>query len=107
MLGFSGPQVARTDTPLAGNYYRNRPANHEADKPLLSVEGGLDIKCPLLFVRALGDSIVTDELVNKMGEHVSNLTLKNVDASHWLLWEKPEEVNGLVTEWMRGQGIVN
>ena len=107
MLGFSGPQVATTDTSLAGNYYRNRPANHEADKPLLTVEGGLDIKCPVLFVRALGDSIVTDELVNKMGEHVSNLTLKNVDASHWLLWEKPEEVNGLVTEWMCGQGIVN
>lgn len=107
MLGFSGPHVARTDISLAGNYYRNRPANHEADKSLLSVEGGLDIKCPVLFVRALGDSIVTDELVNKMGEHVSNLTLKNVDASHWLLWEKPEEVNGLVTEWMRGQGIVN
>jgi soluble epoxide hydrolase/lipid-phosphate phosphatase len=55
----------------------------------------------------LGDSIVTDELVNKMGEHVSNLTLKNVDASHWLLWEKPEEVNGLVTEWMRRQDLVN
>jgi soluble epoxide hydrolase/lipid-phosphate phosphatase len=107
MLGFLVIRIPRTNTSLTGNYYRNRPANHEADKPLLSVEGGIDIKCPVLFVRALGDSIVTDELVNKMGEHVSNLTLKNVDASHWLLWEKPEEVNGLVTEWMRRQDLVN
>lgn len=92
---------------FTGNYYRNRPANHEADKPLLSVEGGLNIKCPTLFIRALGDSIVTDDIVSKMGDNVPDLTLKNVDASHWLLWEKPEEVNGLVTEWMRGQGLVN
>jgi len=106
-LDYYVEEYSRNGLAAPCNYYRNRPANHEADKPLLSVEGGLDIKCPVLFVRALGDSIVTDELVNKMGEHVSNLTLKNVDASHWLLWEKPEEVNGLVTEWMRGQGIVN
>ena len=71
------------------------------------MEGGLNIKCPTLFIRALGDSIVTDEIVAKMGDNVPDLTLKNVDASHWLLWEKPEEVNSLVTEWMRGQGLVN
>lgn len=73
----------------------------------MSIEGGLNIKCPTLFVRALGDSIVTDEIVSKMGANVPDLTMKNVDASHWLLWEKPEEVNGIVTEWMRGQGLVD
>jgi pimeloyl-ACP methyl ester carboxylesterase len=73
----------------------------------LSIEGGLNIKCPTLFVRALGDSIVTDEIVSKMGANVPDLTMKNVDASHWLLWEKPEEINDIVTEWMRVQGLVN
>lgn len=73
----------------------------------MSIEGGLNIKCPTLFVRALGDSIVTDEIVSKMGANVPDLTMKNVDASHWLLWEKPEEINDIVTEWMRAQGLVN
>jgi soluble epoxide hydrolase/lipid-phosphate phosphatase len=73
---------------------------------LLEIEDGIKIKCPTLFVRALGDTIVTDELVGKMGPNVPEFTAKEVNASHWLLWERPEEVNGLVTEWMQGQGLV-
>jgi len=57
-------------------------------------------------VRALGDLIVTDELANQMGANVPEFSTKNVDASHWLLWEKPEEVNGIVSEWMKGQGLI-
>jgi soluble epoxide hydrolase/lipid-phosphate phosphatase len=72
----------------------------------LEVEDGIKIKCPTLFVRALGDTIVTDELVGKMGPNVPEFTAKEVNASHWLLWERPEEVNGSITEWMQGQGLV-
>jgi soluble epoxide hydrolase/lipid-phosphate phosphatase len=72
----------------------------------LEVEDGIKIKCPTLFVRALGDTIVTDELVGKMGPNVPEFTAKEVNASHWLLWERPEEVNGIITEWMQGQGLV-
>jgi hypothetical protein len=40
------------------------------------------------------------------GENVPEYTTKNVDASHWLLWQKPEEVNGIISEWMQGQGLI-
>lgn len=73
---------------------------------MLAIENGTKIKCPTLFVRALGDTIVTDELANAMGANVPEFTAKNVDASHWLLWQKPEEVNGIVFEWMQGQGLI-
>lgn len=73
---------------------------------MLDVQDGIKIKCPTLFVRALGDKIVTDELANKMGSNVPDYTTRNVDASHWLLWEKPQEVNDIVTEWMQEQGLV-
>jgi soluble epoxide hydrolase/lipid-phosphate phosphatase len=72
----------------------------------LEIEDGIKIKCPTLFVRALGDTIVTDELVSKMGPNVLNFTAKEVNASHWLLWERPEEVNDLITEWMQGQRLI-
>ena len=72
---------------------------------MLAIENGVKIKCPTLFVRALGDSIVTDEIAGKMAANVPDYATKNVDASHWLLWEKPEEVNDIVTEWMQGQGL--
>ncbi|KUL86239.1 hypothetical protein ZTR_08412 [Talaromyces verruculosus] len=89
------------------NYYRTRKANFEADRPLLRVADGVDIKCPVLFLRALGDTTVTDELVAQMPSNIPNLKEINVDASHWLLWEKPAEVNALITEWMKDQGLVN
>jgi pimeloyl-ACP methyl ester carboxylesterase len=73
---------------------------------LLAIGNGIKIKCPTLFVRALGDTIVTDELANAMGANVPEFTAKNVDASHWLLWQKPEEVNGIVSEWMQAQGLI-
>lgn len=73
---------------------------------MLAIEDGTKIKCPTLFVRALGDTIVTDELANQMSANVPELTAKNVDASHWLLWQKPEEVNGIISEWMQGQGLI-
>ena len=57
-------------------------------------------------MRALGDTIVTDELANKMSANVTDYTTKNVDASHWLLWQKPEEVNSIISEWMQGQGLI-
>lgn len=73
---------------------------------MLTIENGIKIKCPTLWVRALGDTIVTDEIAAKMAENVPNYTTKNVDASHWLLWQKPEEVNTIITEWMQKQGLV-
>jgi pimeloyl-ACP methyl ester carboxylesterase len=71
------------------------------------VADGVHIKCPVLFIRALGDTAVTDELVAQMPSNIPNLKAINIDASHWLMWEKPSEVNGLITEWMKDQGLVN
>lgn len=92
---------------IPGNYYRTRLANFEADRPLLDIENGVRIKCPTLFVRALEDDMITGEIVGMMGPSVPNLTIKVVDAGHWLLWEKPRDVNACITEWLEQQGLVS
>lgn len=35
-----------------------------------------------------------------MQKHLPNLTLKQVNTSHWALWEKPEEVNEIIAGWL-------
>lgn len=94
-------------TIVVGNYYRTRLANWEADRPLLDVEHGVRIKCPMLFVSAMEDDMITGEIVGMMGVNVPDLTIREVDAGHWLLWEKPREVNAFITEWMKQQGLIS
>lgn len=90
-----------------GNYHRSRLANFEADRPLLDVEHGVRIQCPTLFVRALGDDMIIGEIVSMMGVNVADLAIREVDAGHRLLWERPMEVNAFITEWMERQGLVS
>jgi len=37
-----------------------------------------------------------------MSKHIPNLTLQQVNTAHWALWEKPEEVNVILEEWLKG-----
>lgn len=36
-----------------------------------------------------------------MARNVPHLTRKEVDASHWVLWEKPEAVNEAIAGWIK------
>lgn len=64
------------------------------------------LKCPTLFVRASADAVVSDQMVGMMEATVPNLTVNQVTAGHWVPWQKPAEVNEILTEWMRQQGLV-
>lgn len=89
-----------------GNYYCTRVANWEADRLLLDVEHGVWIKCSMLFVRAMEDDMITSEIVGMMGANVPDLTIREVDVGHWLLWEKPADVNASIAKWMYQQGLI-
>jgi soluble epoxide hydrolase/lipid-phosphate phosphatase len=38
-----------------------------------------------------------------MGRNFSNLTKASVEAGHWALWEKPDDVNAILKDWLDKQ----
>lgn len=56
----------------------------------------------MLFIQALRDPALPPHLGKSMSKHIPDLTLRQVDTAHWALWEKPEEVNLILQEWLKG-----
>lgn len=84
------------------NWYRTRKVNFEDELAIL----GRQITIPVLFIQALKDQALPPHLGKSMAKHVPNLTLKQVNAAHWALWEKPEEVNSIISTWLKEVALV-
>ena len=63
------------------------------------------IDVPSLFICALRDPVLTPGLSEGMDGHFTQLTRKEVDSSHFALWEKPQDVNTIITEWLQRYGL--
>ncbi|KAF2657222.1 alpha/beta-hydrolase [Lophiostoma macrostomum CBS 122681] len=82
------------------NWYRTRKANWEEDRGLLERQ---EISIPALFIGATQDSVLKPELSRNMEKFLPNLTRESVEAGHWALTQKPEEVNGFIRKWLEAQ----
>ncbi|KAL2864463.1 alpha/beta fold hydrolase [Aspergillus lucknowensis] len=78
------------------NWYRTRKINYDDE---LALPTG-SIKVPVLFIQALKDDALPPHLGKGMAKHLPQLTIKQVDTSHWALWEKPKEVNEILDKWV-------
>ena len=54
-----------------------------------------------LFVLALKDQALRPWMAEKMEQRVPRLVRREVDAGHWCLWEKSEELNQMIGEWLK------
>lgn len=79
------------------NWYRTRKINHEEEQAIFNRR----IEVPVLFIQALRDEALPPHLGKSMARHIPKLTLKQVNTSHWALWEKPEEVNEIIATWLK------
>jgi pimeloyl-ACP methyl ester carboxylesterase len=90
------------------NWYRTGELNH-LDNLRFFFDGGKDlgkkigIEQEALFVLATKDVALQPWMAKKMGNSIPRLTRREVEAGHWCLWEKPEEVNGFIGEWLRSK----
>ncbi|OQD62143.1 hypothetical protein PENPOL_c013G06736 [Penicillium polonicum] len=85
------------------NWYRTRDVNYGDELAILDRE----IQIPTLFIQALRDQALPPHLGKSMAKQFPRLTLKQVNTSHWALWEKPEEVNEIIGSWLKDQSAVD
>ena len=81
------------------SWYRTRKVNHDDELEIL--DRGIDI--PVLFVQALRDAALPPHLGRSMKKNIPNLAIEQVDTAHWALWEKPEEVNDILKNWLKSE----
>uniref|UniRef100_A0AAV1SZR4 AB hydrolase-1 domain-containing protein n=1 Tax=Peronospora matthiolae TaxID=2874970 RepID=A0AAV1SZR4_9STRA len=59
------------------------------------------IEHPALFIGAAKDPVLKPEMASGMAEVMPSLETKVIDdAGHWVLWEKKEEVNAILSKWL-------
>jgi soluble epoxide hydrolase/lipid-phosphate phosphatase len=85
------------------NWYRQRRTNWEEDQALLSKK---QIHQPVLFIQATHDGVLKPEMSRNMGHFIPKLTRAEVEAAHWALIQKPDEVNAIIRQWFEAQGLV-
>ncbi|SMQ52496.1 unnamed protein product [Zymoseptoria tritici ST99CH_3D7] len=92
--GFEGPV----------NYYHSLKNNTmiEDEKALCESEDKKRIDVPLLYIGQTGDWVCRTDLMEDAKKQglVSDCEEKVVDAGHWVLYEKPEEIASIIKEWL-------
>lgn len=78
------------------NWYRNREQNFQDELALTKKI----IEVPVLFIQATSDEALPPAMAVGMERWLPRLTRREVGAGHWVLWEKPVEVCGMVGEWL-------
>ncbi|KAI1934019.1 hypothetical protein LOZ58_005931 [Ophidiomyces ophidiicola] len=95
-LDYYVEEYSRTGIHGPLNWYRTREQNYKEDLELI----GQKWEVPVLFIRATKDDALRPELSKNMGKYIPNLTQAEVDATHWALWQKPEECNAIISSWI-------
>ena len=101
-LDYYVEQYMRRDAPqMRGplNWYRTRKLNFDEELPL--AEKGVKVEKPALFILATKDNALPRSLSEGMDKEFANLTTREVESSHWALWQVPDAVNQQITEWLK------
>ncbi|RDL34442.1 uncharacterized protein BP5553_07570 [Venustampulla echinocandica] len=84
------------------NWYRTAELNFEDEKGLAETMETFKFDMPVLFISATRDAALPPALSTGMDKFFRSLTRGEVDADHWALWEKPNEVNQYIQEFLFG-----
>lgn len=96
--------VASTRNGLHGplNWYRTGEVNFDEEREV-AAEGPARwrVKMPAMMISAKRDPFLPPWMSANMDRLFDDLVKHEVDASHWALWEAPNEVNGYIGEFVK------
>jgi soluble epoxide hydrolase/lipid-phosphate phosphatase len=81
------------------NWYRTRSLNWRDEKEMAAIPD-LKIKQPTMFVLANRDAALPPRMSRGQDKNFVDYTQREVSAGHWCLWQKPEEVNAILKEFL-------
>ncbi|KAL2141824.1 hypothetical protein VTI28DRAFT_1911 [Corynascus sepedonium] len=83
-------------------WYKTNKVNFDEERPLLQ-EGKTKVTVPSLMVTASRDGALPPAMSADMEKHfTAPLVRREVNASHWALWETPAETNKHIGEFVTG-----
>ncbi|EXJ69316.1 uncharacterized protein A1O5_07352 [Cladophialophora psammophila CBS 110553] len=92
------------------NWYRSREENYvnewrdfflDGNASEVEVKKRVTIRCEVLFVLATNDNTLKSFMAERMAERIPKLTRREVATGHWALWQKPDDVNRLIGDWLK------
>ncbi len=82
-------------------WYKTSKVNFDDELELLKA-GKTRVTVPALMVLATRDSALPPAMAAGMDQHCDSLVKRQVDATHWALWEAPAETNKHIEEFLGG-----
>jgi soluble epoxide hydrolase/lipid-phosphate phosphatase len=83
------------------SWYKTGKINFDEERPLLE-QGKTNITVPSLMVMATRDAALPPAMSAKMDELCTDLVKREVNASHWALWETAADTNKHIGEFLEG-----
>ncbi|KAK4140324.1 Alpha/Beta hydrolase protein [Dichotomopilus funicola] len=100
-LEYYADEYARNGIKGPLSWYKTSKINFDEEKVLFD-EGRDKITLPTLMVVALRDNALPPAMSANMHEYCTNLTKKEVNATHWALWEAAGETNQHFKDFLQG-----
>lgn len=97
-------EMTRTHSTLRGplNYYRTMKADWEDETAFVQAGGAFKIEQPAFFACGKEDIYVPCTMSQGMEENFADIEMHEMDTTHWIQLEKPDEFNELLGNWLAG-----
>ena len=103
-LDYYASQYARNGLHGPLNWYRTREQNYVDELDYFFQGPAKSAKVPViqqevLFIMGMKDTSLLPEMSSRMSSVLPRLTTHEADGSHWILWERPNEINVILQDW--------